>query len=80
MPDSPSAPLNPTAVTDELRRTALQLGFSSVGICPAIEPPGWPNFLQWLELGFAGEMRYLPDRRDAYQHPSHVLDNARSLV
>ena len=35
---------------------------------------------QWIEAGYAGEMHYLPDRLDAYQHPRHVLDGAKSVL
>ncbi len=35
---------------------------------------------EWLAAGYAGEMRYIGDRLEAYEHPSHVLDGARSVV
>ena len=68
------------ALTEDLKREALDLGFQSVGICPAVAPSGMDRFRQWLESGYAGEMRYLADRADAYEHPRHVLDGARSLI
>lgn len=43
-------------------------------------PAGIDHFRQWLAAGFAGEMSYLVDRREAYEHPQHVLDGARSIV
>lgn len=58
----------------------MQLGFTSAGVCPAVSPQGLSRFDQWLAAGYAGEMSYLPDRRDAYQHPSHVLSGVRSVV
>ena len=39
-----------------------------------------PRFLQWLESGYDGQMRYLADRREAYAHPRSVLDGARSIL
>jgi epoxyqueuosine reductase len=43
-------------------------------------PAGLHRFYQWLEAGYAGEMRYLPERATAYEHPSHVLPGACSIV
>jgi len=51
-----------------------------VGVCPAIEPTGFPRLVEWLEAGHAGEMQWIGDRLAAYRHPRHVLDGVRSLV
>src|SRR5687768_7860501 len=67
-------------LTEQLKRRAAELGFSLAGICPAAAPPGIARFDEWLARGYAGQMHYLADRRDAYQHPSNVLDGARSIV
>jgi epoxyqueuosine reductase len=67
-------------LSDAIEREARQLGFGSVGFCPAVEPTGFHRFQEWLERGYAGTMDYLPDRAAAYAHPRHVLDGARSLV
>jgi epoxyqueuosine reductase len=67
-------------LTGRIKERARQLGFSAVGCCPAVSPPGWPRFQEWLANGFAGEMRYLSDRADTYEHPRAVLAGARSLV
>ncbi len=70
------APSLTAAVKDEARR----VGFDLVGVCPAVEPPRMELFHRWLDAGYAGEMKYLPDRSHAYEHPRHVLDGARSVV
>ncbi len=67
-------------ITQGLKRRAHELGFSLVGIAPAVAPPGYDNLFTWLEQGFAGEMRYMENRRDAYSHPRHVLKSVRSVV
>ena len=67
-------------ITRNLKQSALDLGFSQVGICPAVPPPGIENFYEWLDRGYAGEMNYLPDRRSAYADPHSVLDGARSIM
>ena len=67
-------------LTDHLKQEALKLGFQQVGVCPAVTPQGIDRFHQWLAAGYGGEMTYLSSRADAYQHPRHVLEGARSLV
>ncbi len=74
---SPAAEL-----TAWIRRRAGELEFSNVGCCAAdaAPSPAWERFVAWLEAGYAGEMQYLAERRDAYRHPSSVLNSARSVV
>jgi epoxyqueuosine reductase len=67
-------------LTGGLRRRAADLGFSMCGISPAVAPPGAARFDEWLAAGYAGQMHYLADRRQAYSHPRHVLEAARSIV
>jgi epoxyqueuosine reductase len=67
-------------LTDELKKKAGELGFSLCGVCPAVEPPGAERRNEWLAAGYAGQMHYLADRREAYRHPGNVLDGARSIV
>ena len=68
------------ALTYDLKKQAQGLGFRSVGVCPAVEPPGMDRFREWLRSGYAGEMQYLADRVHAYEHPRHVMDGVRSVV
>lgn len=67
-------------LTNWLADRAKSLGFSGVGVAPAVTPPGVARLDQWLAAGYAGEMRYLASRREAYDHPRHVLEGARSVV
>lgn len=69
-----------SSLSQRLKDEARRLGFDLVGIAPAISPPGFPRFLDWLERGFAGEMHYLPRRAAAYEHPDKVLAGVRSVV
>lgn len=59
---------------------AHKLGFSIARCCEAVESPGNQRLDEWLRRGFAGEMHYIPDRREAYRHPSGVMNGVRSLV
>ncbi len=67
-------------LTEILKQRAVELGFSRCGVCPAVSPPGAARLDEWLAAGYAGQMHYLADRREAYGHPNSVLDGARSLV
>lgn len=56
------------------------MGFALAGACPAVAPAGAARLDEWLEAGYAGQMRYLADRREAYAHPRSVLEGVRSLL
>src|SRR5947207_9335719 len=66
--------------TQELKRQATELGFSLCGVCPAVVPPGAARLDDWLAAGYAGQIHYLADRRDAYADPNRVLDGVRSII
>ena len=68
------------ALTQHLKLTARRLGFDLAGACPAVTPSGLHRLHSWLDDGYAGDMRFLSNRVEAYAHPRHVLDGARSLV
>ncbi len=68
------------SLTAALKSEARRLGFDLAGVCPAVTPSGIGRFHEWLSAGYAGEMHYLPDRAEAYEHPRHVLDGVRSIL
>lgn len=72
--------MDPGDLTDELKRRAIEMGFSLCGVCPAVAPPGAARLGEWLDAGYAGQMHYLADRREAYVDPKYVLDGVRSVV
>jgi epoxyqueuosine reductase len=67
-------------ITLELKQEAKKLGFSQCGVCPAVAPAGANRLDEWLAAGYAGQMHYLADRREAYSDPNRVLDGVRSVV
>ncbi len=73
------AQVNPT-VTEKLKAEASRLGFALSGVCPAVTPTGVHNLNLWIDSGYAGQMHYLPDRREAYAHPDSILDGVKSLL
>jgi epoxyqueuosine reductase len=68
------------SLADDLKTEARRLGFDLVGVAPAAAPGGFAALGEWLDRGFAGEMQYLPNRREAYAHPDSVLEGVRSVV
>ncbi len=72
--------MSPEDLTARLKAEAQRLGFNLAGATAAIAPPRIGALRQWLADGFAGQMKYIPDRAAAYEHPKHVLDGARSLL
>ncbi|RCS55981.1 tRNA epoxyqueuosine(34) reductase QueG [Bremerella cremea] len=73
-------PLPASELTALIRQEALTVGFSAVGVCPAVSPTGVTRLHDWLDAGYAGEMQYLEDRREAYSHPQYVLEGVHSIV
>src|SRR5947208_7836966 len=67
-------------LTAALKADARRLGFTLVGVCPAVTPTGVSRLAEWLDRGYAGQMGYIAARQDAYKHPRHVLNEARSIV
>src|SRR3954453_11908839 len=67
-------------LTSELKQRADELGFSLCGVCPAVSPPGAARLDEWLAAGYAGQMHYLAERREAYGDPNRVLEGVRSVV
>ncbi|MBM3998844.1 MAG: tRNA epoxyqueuosine(34) reductase QueG [Planctomycetes bacterium] len=67
-------------LTAWIKGEAIRIGFSEAGCCAARASEWWEPFVDWLRAGYAGDMRYLDDRRDAYRHPRSVLDGVRSIV
>ncbi len=72
--------MNEAELTTKLKTEAAGLGFSLSGVAPAVTPTGAARLDDWLAAGYAGQMHYLADRREAYEHPRHVLDGARSVL
>lgn len=69
-----------TELTQQLLAEAKRLGFALAGVCPAVTPSGYHRLLEWIDLGYGGEMHYLRERAQAYEHPRHVLPGVRSIV
>jgi epoxyqueuosine reductase len=72
--------MTPESLTSALKDEARRLGFALAGAAPAVATPGIDHFRHWLADGFAGGMRYMESRAEAYEHPRHVLAEASSVL
>ncbi len=81
-PAAPCEPVvaDPAALAEGLKTRAREVGFDLCGIAPAVSPGTFPEFLDWLHRGYAGEMAYLPRRAEAYSSPASVLKGVRSVI
>lgn len=74
------APTDFATLTTELKAEAQRLGFPLSGVSAAAAPGRLSEFHAWLDAGYAGQMRYLEDRREAYSHPRYVLDSCSTIL
>ena len=64
-----------------VRELALQCGFELAGVTPAVPLAETAWYREWVARGFAGEMRYLADRRaEVRADPRNLLPSARSII
>jgi epoxyqueuosine reductase len=64
-----------------IRQLALECGFEMAGVAPAMPLPEAAYYRQWVRAGYAGEMRYLTDRRAVVRDdPRNLLPSARSVI
>ena len=64
----------------EVRRRALELGFSAVGVA-TLEPSARADFIdRWLAAGYAGTMTYLNRQAAKRKDPQAILPAARCAV
>jgi len=71
--------MNAVEKTQKLKAKALSLGFELSGATRAVSSPQYPQFLDWLSKGYAGEMGYLERRKEERGDPQKVLAGAQSI-
>jgi epoxyqueuosine reductase len=65
----------------EIRELARACGFELCGVAAALPAPEMDWYREWAKAGYAGEMRYLTDRRaEVRSDPRNLLASARSIV
>ena len=68
--------MTPTAIKEK----AYELGFELAGIAPIAPSPEADFYPDWLERGFAGEMKYLERQAPSKMDPRSLLPGARSVI
>lgn len=68
----------PAAETTWIVGRAVALGFDACGVAPAERFPELSRYTEWLERGYAGEMKYLRDPRRT--DPREAMHGVRSLI
>ena len=72
--------MTPSEITQSLQKQAKLDGFELFGTCPAVKPTGYSDLVDWIDAGYAGEMQYFEERKQAYSDPNHVLDGVTGIV
>ncbi|AMV37419.1 tRNA epoxyqueuosine(34) reductase QueG [Planctomyces sp. SH-PL62] len=72
--------MHPRDLSRRLKEQAIALGFDRAGIAPAVRPPDYDRFRDWLDSGFDAGMTYLRKHADARAHPDSVLEGVRSVL
>jgi epoxyqueuosine reductase len=70
--------VTPAEKTRWITEQARAMGFDSCGVAPVAGGEELERLTEWLERGYAGEMRYLHDPRR--KSPEDVLPAARSVI
>ncbi|HEY7209606.1 MAG TPA: tRNA epoxyqueuosine(34) reductase QueG [Bryobacteraceae bacterium] len=64
-----------------IKDLAFRCGFELAGITPARPAEDFARFERWQSQGYAGEMRYMTDRRgDLRADPRNLLPSAQSIL
>ncbi len=72
--------LDPAALLASLRTWAEQLGFSGLGIAAIELPSDEAHFLDWLRLGFNGEMDYMARHGSKRTRPAELIPGTISCI
>ncbi len=64
----------------EMKGRALELGFDTVGVAPAVPSPHFDAYRQWLAKGYHGTMQYLARHAALKASPDMLMPGARSVV
>lgn len=74
--------MNPKAITEALKTKAHELGFSHVGVVPAVPGRTLGAYLRWIEAGMHGKMAYLArsDRLVRRQDLTLILSHVKSII
>lgn len=63
-----------------LKRAALDVGFDIAGICPAVEPPHFHEYLEWLSRGMHAGMGWMARSRELRSSPVKLMEGCKSIL
>jgi epoxyqueuosine reductase len=69
-------------LTDAIKKQAIESGFDLAGITTAapIQTEQVRHFTNWLNAGFAGDMKYMQRNLEKRFAPARLLENAQSVI
>ncbi len=67
---------------EHLRHLATAAGLDDVGVAPVGPTPTWEAYRQWVDQGYAGDMRYLTREQalHARADPRHILPETQAVL
>jgi epoxyqueuosine reductase len=74
------ATLDPATLTASIRGWAKDLGFTGLGIAAIDLPQDEAHFLDWLRLGFNGEMGYMSRHGSKRTRPAELIPGTVSCI
>jgi epoxyqueuosine reductase len=72
--------LDASALCASIRAWSVELGFTGVGIAAIELPADEANFLEWLRLGFNGEMAYMSRHGSKRTRPAELIPGTVSCI
>jgi epoxyqueuosine reductase len=72
--------VNPAEQSAEIKRRAVRLGFSAVGVAPLAGNAHATELDRWLAAGHAGNMTYLHRQAEKRKDPRRIMPEARAAV
>ncbi len=73
-------PENLVDLRDQIRLWALELGFDMVGFAPAVTPPNYQFYLDWLQAGHQAGMAYMKRQAEARQDPNAIFPFVATII
>src|SRR5258708_33926625 len=75
-----TAALDSSALCASMRAWAVELGFTGLGIAAIDLPADEAHFLEWLRLGFNGEMAYMSRHGSKRTRPAELIPGTVSCI
>ena len=68
------------AFRDQVRLWAIELGFDMVGFAPAVTPPNYQYYLDWLQAGHQAGMAYMQRQAEARETPDAIFPFVATII